>query len=181
MSTDERMIATANTDREIWRAPDGGCGDYYADSIHLTQDGGIGFNCGGRVIVMPPRKWHDLAAAALRAPEAADAGAVAGAVNDESYAYVQFSGPGVDALDRRKESDNGPTEGQVTRDARAFVEREHGFCEWLKGFLKPDGDLSAFDVETIRGELAALSQRPNTGGEDKPTGSARFGSARFQP
>jgi hypothetical protein len=33
------------------------------------------------------------------------------------------------------------------------------FCEWLNGFLKPDGDLSTFDVETIRGELAAVQQR----------------------
>ena len=45
-----------NTDRELWRERQG---DYYADSIHVTQSGAIGINCGGIVIVMPIRKWHD--------------------------------------------------------------------------------------------------------------------------
>jgi hypothetical protein len=53
--------ACLNTDREIWRGPDEGCGDYYADSIHVTKQGGIGINVGGRVIVMPLRDWHALA------------------------------------------------------------------------------------------------------------------------
>ncbi len=48
--------ANQNTDREIWREVPG---DYYADSIHVTQGGGIGIDCGGRVIVAPIRKWHD--------------------------------------------------------------------------------------------------------------------------
>jgi len=52
----------ANTDREIWREREG---DYYADSIHVTDSGGIGINCGGHVIVAPIRKWH----ASLRAQE----------------------------------------------------------------------------------------------------------------
>ena len=50
--TDQAM----NTDRELWRER---AGDYYADSIHVTQSGAIGINCGGTVIVMPIRKWHD--------------------------------------------------------------------------------------------------------------------------
>jgi hypothetical protein len=54
--------ACLNTDRELWRGPDEGCGDYYADSIHVTKEGGIGINVGGYVIVMPLRKWHELAA-----------------------------------------------------------------------------------------------------------------------
>jgi len=53
--------ATTNSDREIWRGPDTGNGAFYADSIHVTADGGIGINCGGTVIVMPLRKWHRLA------------------------------------------------------------------------------------------------------------------------
>lgn len=36
------MSAAVNTDREIWRGPDTGDGSYYADSIHVTEDGGIG-------------------------------------------------------------------------------------------------------------------------------------------
>lgn len=54
-----------NTDREIWRGPDEGCGDFYADSIHVTEQGGIGIDCGGHVIVMPVRSWHKLAAAQM--------------------------------------------------------------------------------------------------------------------
>jgi hypothetical protein len=47
-----------NTDREIWREREG---DYYADSIHVTEGGGIGINCGGMVYVKPLREWHRLA------------------------------------------------------------------------------------------------------------------------
>ncbi len=47
-----------NTDRELWREREG---DYYADSIHVTKDGGIGINCGGHVFVKPLRSWHELA------------------------------------------------------------------------------------------------------------------------
>lgn len=46
-----------NTDKEIWRKK---AGDYYSPSIHVTQGGGIGINCGGHVIVMPVEKWHAL-------------------------------------------------------------------------------------------------------------------------
>ena len=53
-----------NTDRELWRGPDEGGGDYYADSIFVTERGGIGINCGGRVIVRPLRDWFALAAPA---------------------------------------------------------------------------------------------------------------------
>ena len=44
-----------NTDKEIWRERPG---DFYADSIHVTESGAIGMNCGGHVIVAPIRKWH---------------------------------------------------------------------------------------------------------------------------
>jgi len=50
-----------NTDRELWREPPG---DYYADSIHLTEKGGIGINVGGHVIVRTLEQWH----AALNQP-----------------------------------------------------------------------------------------------------------------
>lgn len=51
----------ANTDREIWRGPDEGNGAYYADSVHITKDGALGINCGGRVIVKTPRAWQEAA------------------------------------------------------------------------------------------------------------------------
>lgn len=50
-----------NTDRELWREPDEGNGSYYADSIHVTKEGGIGINAGGTVFVKPLREWHRLA------------------------------------------------------------------------------------------------------------------------
>jgi hypothetical protein len=58
--------ACENTDREIWREREG---DFYADSIHVTKSGGIGFNCGGHVIVMSPRNWHCIAQAHLKTLE----------------------------------------------------------------------------------------------------------------
>jgi hypothetical protein len=57
--------ASKNTDREIWRERED---DYYADSIHVTEQGGIGINCGGYVITLPVREWHRLAAATLPKP-----------------------------------------------------------------------------------------------------------------
>ena len=54
----DTFAAASNTDRELWREREG---DYYADSIHVTEGGGIGMNCGGMVIVMPIRNWHALA------------------------------------------------------------------------------------------------------------------------
>jgi hypothetical protein len=47
---------TKNTDKEIWRAIPG---DYYSDSIHITENGMIGINCGGHVIVSSIRDWHN--------------------------------------------------------------------------------------------------------------------------
>lgn len=59
--------ACVNTDRELWREPPG---DYYSASIHVTEGGGIGINCGGNVFVMSIREWHKLAAMAYAAPAA---------------------------------------------------------------------------------------------------------------
>lgn len=52
-----------NTDIELWRdqSPLIDGKDYYADSIHVTQSGGIGINVGGLVFVKPLREWHRLA------------------------------------------------------------------------------------------------------------------------
>ena len=58
------QMAALNTDREIWREREG---DYYANSIHVTQGGGIGINVGGLVIVLPLAKWHKFAAQNLSA------------------------------------------------------------------------------------------------------------------
>lgn len=65
--TDDKHGAVKNTDRELWREREG---DYYADSIHVNEQGNIGINCGGFVIVKPVREWHRLASAksAIDAP-----------------------------------------------------------------------------------------------------------------
>ncbi len=47
-----------NTDVEIWRGPDEGNGDFYADNLFITKDGALGINCGGYVTVLPVREWH---------------------------------------------------------------------------------------------------------------------------
>ncbi len=54
-----------NTDRELWREREG---DFYADSLFVTKEGGIGMNCGGYVVVMPIRLWHALAKRPAPAP-----------------------------------------------------------------------------------------------------------------
>jgi len=48
--------AYVNTDRELWRAKPG---DFYADSIFVTEGDGIGINCGGYVLVASVRAWFD--------------------------------------------------------------------------------------------------------------------------
>ena len=51
-----------NTDRELWREREG---DYCANSIHVTEGGGIGMSVGGNVIVKPIEEWFALAARPL--------------------------------------------------------------------------------------------------------------------
>lgn len=54
--------AALNTDRELYRSPDlTGAGDYYSNSLHVTQGGGVGINVGGFVIVKSLAEWHSLA------------------------------------------------------------------------------------------------------------------------
>jgi hypothetical protein len=47
-----------NTDREIWHEREGGA---YSDRIFVTENGAIGINCGGMVVVQSVRAWHALA------------------------------------------------------------------------------------------------------------------------
>ena len=52
-----------NTDKLLWRERED---DYYADSVHITEGGGLGIDCGGTVFVMPLKGWHFLAEEALK-------------------------------------------------------------------------------------------------------------------
>ena len=47
-----------NTDKEIWRENED---DYYSPSIHVTEQGAIGIDVGGTVIVKSIKDWHKLA------------------------------------------------------------------------------------------------------------------------
>lgn len=47
-----------NTDTELYREEPK---DYYANSIFVTEDGRIGMDVGGLVIVKPIAEWHNLA------------------------------------------------------------------------------------------------------------------------
>lgn len=49
------ITSCQNTDKEIWRKVKG---DYYSPSIHITQEGNVGINVGGFVIVMSIEDWH---------------------------------------------------------------------------------------------------------------------------
>lgn len=59
------QIAAQNTDRELWRKTPG---DFCSDSLHVTQDGHIGINVGGLVIVRTIEDWHKLAIASGPTP-----------------------------------------------------------------------------------------------------------------
>jgi hypothetical protein len=47
-----------NKDREIYREK---IGDFYSDSIHVTEDGAIGISCGGSVYEKSIKLWSKLA------------------------------------------------------------------------------------------------------------------------
>lgn len=52
-----------NTDTELWREPPG---DFYSNSVHITQKGELGINVGGTVFVMTLKQWHEAACALSR-------------------------------------------------------------------------------------------------------------------
>ena len=55
---DKLESSCINTDKEIWRKVKD---DYYSPSIHVTEEGNIGINVYGQVIVMPIEDWFYLA------------------------------------------------------------------------------------------------------------------------
>lgn len=61
-----------NTDRELYREDTGDpAGSYYENSVHVTENGAIGMNVGGTVIIQPIAAWHEQAHRATTAPQAA--------------------------------------------------------------------------------------------------------------
>lgn len=49
--------------------------------------------------------------------------------------YIPITGPGVDALEARKECDDGPSEGEVTERARQYF-RRYGPPDWSADVLR---------------------------------------------
>ena len=47
-----------NNDKVIWKANKE---NFLSEEIIITETGGVGINCGGHVIVLPIRTWHELA------------------------------------------------------------------------------------------------------------------------
>jgi hypothetical protein len=124
---------------------------------------------------------------ALRAPEAADAGAVATKLKQlADGAYTQyisdmrkvdclgweekvragkFGAPQLNALieaGRKLGEHQGLSKAVAAlraspSDAGMRERAALGFCKWLTGFLNVDDELTSFDAETIRAELRALS------------------------
>ena len=47
---------------------------------------------------------------------------------------IQIRGPAIDALDHRKDADNGPTEAQVTKDAATYF-KKYGPPDWPEELL----------------------------------------------
>jgi len=50
------ITCASNTDKEIWRRI---LDDYHSPSIHVTENGDIGINVGGYILVAPIEKWHE--------------------------------------------------------------------------------------------------------------------------
>lgn len=118
MTSPETSEATENTDREIWREREG---DFYADSIHVTAQGGIGINCGGYVIVLPIREWF--AAVQRREPPPRD-------TDRESLAMLMMrhgfaTGHGDTVADLIGELDAQLTESAAAAQVRAQAVRAH--------------------------------------------------------
>jgi hypothetical protein len=86
--------ACENTDIEIWRGPDEGGGDFYADSLFITKKGALGINCGGSVYVKPIREWHRLAGGPISIPKpnAAETKAAQDFIVGKSEEMVEFAG-----------------------------------------------------------------------------------------
>ncbi len=51
------MNACENKDRLLWKQ--GQEDDITANTIHVTDQGGIGIQCGGHAIVAPLKSWHE--------------------------------------------------------------------------------------------------------------------------
>ena len=103
MSTQSQHPAQ-NTDRELWREPHPDPpGSYYANSIHVTAQGGIGINVGGTVRVLTLAQWHALIAENERLErELAEA-------RREYDSAIRMHDACHEEEDRKK-SDDGPTE-----------------------------------------------------------------------
>jgi hypothetical protein len=76
--------------------------------------------------VRVPIELHKAAHALRYALERSQAG------SDDPVSFTPISGPGVDALHQRKESDNGPSEEEVNRDLKQYLALSRPQCNEVK-------------------------------------------------
>ena len=162
--TDEATNAAANTDRELWREREG---DFYADSIHVTAQGGIGIDCGGTVVVLPVREWHRRA---LLAPSPAPAAEPTVA---ESHQRI-VSGKGTMADYVHVLGD--PRVGIASPPESAAPAPVDGLVDRLREFDSYRGRLSFTELKTLDEACAALASRtpPIVSGDEQDAARYRW-------
>ena len=121
-------LPALNTDRELWREREG---DYYSDSIHVTEGGGIGMNCGGHVIVKPIREWFALAASTL------PAGSTTDATQPEETAWEKLGQAEAERIDREimQEIADKPAELVNCRTSRCRGQGDCGEAFTVHGII----------------------------------------------
>lgn len=110
-----------NTDREIYRGPDDGCGDYYSDSLHITAEGALGIDCDGYVVVKPIRTWHGLAKAHAAALEEVER---LKAERDRAFEKLAIDAVQYDALLAERDRER-KEHAQWVRDHQADTDAAH--------------------------------------------------------
>ncbi len=144
-----------NTDVELWREREG---DYFANSVHITEQGALGINVGGSVVVRSLEEWHALASRPT--PSAgndvteemiAAARAVADGVDDSAFERIYT------AMSAARPLGDDAT---VERVARALCEANE--FDWNEMAEKPSFTIAATATRTYwlrqaRAAIAALS------------------------
>ena len=142
------MNQTRNTDKEIWRRePD----DYYSPSIHVTEDGAIGLNVSGNVLVQSIEDWHGVGTflqdletdrdewkrRALEAEEAATRALDTAKMLDETREKLNTQDTEIGQLQRENEQLLGALK-KIDRltDTPSFVSNYSEICEILDQILR---------------------------------------------
>ena len=136
-----------NTDRELWRDGEG----YYADSIHVTEGGGIGINVGGTIYVRTLQEWHSAMERLAAAQAELDA---ARRERDESEGLLSSCTDLLNSWAREWGVSEAPNEKAIKTVAERLWDRM--VPEILN--LREDKRIAYADVDRINEQLAALQR-----------------------